>query len=148
MLKRLSVLLSRSVWLLCLSLALGGCGVSFFDSSAGNGEYYPESPTVQEENLVIPDVHKQQGASNAIEQLLNDANTALHQQDYGRAAALTERVIRIAPQDARGYFVLAQISYYQQQNEMSQSLLAKSRSLATHDRVLLENIERFEREHF
>jgi len=135
--------LPRSIIYLFAVTWLSSCGISFFDSSTSGSGGYPEAPASQQERLLIPEGGTNQSASNAIEQLLNDAKAALQNQNYERAAAHTERVIRIAPDDARGYFVLAQISYYQHQEALSHSLLAKARSLAGDDPALLAAIERF-----
>ena len=79
----------------------------------------------------------------AVEQLLASADQAIAEQHYGRAAALIERAIRVAPNDARAYFGLAQVHYYQSRQALSRSFLDRARALAVGDRALLKLINEF-----
>ena len=96
----------------------------------------------QPEMLQIP-TRKSQSGSSAVDKLLNDANDAMAAQLYNKAAALMERAIRVAPQDGRTYFALAQVHYYQNNLALSRSFLQKANALAVNDKKLSMSIERF-----
>ena len=48
-------------------------------------------------------------SASAVDQLLVQAQEAIAEASLGKASALVERAIRLAPQDARAYFSLAQV---------------------------------------
>ena len=83
-----------------------------------------------------------QRSASAVDQLLSAAASAMSSQHYDRAAALTERAIRLAAKDPRGYLSLAQIRYRQGQSDQAELLLAKARPLAGGDAAMLAAIER------
>lgn len=79
----------------------------------------------------------------AVDSLLAQANEAIRTGDYQRAAARIERAIRLAPEDARAYFGLAQVHYYQHRPELGRSFLAKAEAFAANDRAMLKAIQQF-----
>lgn len=96
-----------------------------------------------DERLHIPRQSREYGQYLAVDILLASANEAIKVGHYQRAAAYVERAIRMAPNDARAYFGLAQVHYYQNQPELGSSFLAKSESLALRDKALLKAIQKF-----
>jgi tetratricopeptide (TPR) repeat protein len=84
-------------------------------------------------------------ASGAVDQLLQEADSALKSRDFQRASALIERAVRVAPADARTYFSLAQLRVLEQQPAQAVPLLQKARALAGDNRELLLSIDGFER---
>ena len=56
-----------------------------------------------------------------------------------------ERALRLAPQDARVYFSLAQIRYQQGQKNQAKSLAQKARALVVDDSALLASIVQFQK---
>lgn len=139
----------QKVVFILIVLMLSACGVSFYDrpsgseANVGSGDTQISEPP---QTLHIPQTKQRPSAAGAIEQLLAQSNQALADKHYERAAAMAERVIRIAPTDPRGYFALAQISHFQQQLGLSKSLLLKAESLAVNDASLAAAIEKFRHE--
>ena len=84
-------------------------------------------------------------SASAVDQLLVQANTAITEKMLGKASALVERAIRVAPQDPRAYFSLAQIRYRQGQQEQAKSLVQRARALAGNDTALLASIVQFQK---
>ena len=82
------------------------------------------------------------GENPAVATLLQSAENAYEHKDLERAAAFSERAIRIAPASPRAYFMLAQIRFAQAQYALSDTLLSKARSLTT-ESDLLRAIDRF-----
>ncbi len=83
-------------------------------------------------------------AATAVDQLIDEAKVAMGQQLLGKASALVERALRLAPQDPRAYFSLAQIRHQQGQSAQVPPLLQKAKALAGDDTVLTKAISRFE----
>lgn len=83
----------------------------------------------------------------AVDSLLAQANAAIRTGDYQRAAARIERAIRLAPEDARAYFGLAQVHYFQHRPELGRSFLAKAESFAANDRAMLKAIQQFRKQY-
>ena len=83
-------------------------------------------------------------AASAVDQLIAQANEAMAEQYLGKASALVERALRLAPRDPRAYFSLAQIRHQQGQTQQVRPLLAKARTLAAGNQVLAAAITRFE----
>lgn len=86
-----------------------------------------------------------QKSASAVDQLLVQANTAMADSYLGKASALIERALRLAPQDARVYFSLAQIRYQQGQKNQAKSLAQKARALVVDDSALLASIVQFQK---
>ncbi|MDG1937315.1 MAG: hypothetical protein P8I62_00430 [Pseudomonadales bacterium] len=84
-------------------------------------------------------------SASAVDQLLVQANTAIAEKTLGKASALVERAIRVAPQDPRAYFSLAQIRYRQGQQGQAKSLAQRARALAGNDTALLASIVQFQK---
>ena len=84
-------------------------------------------------------------STRAVDQLLVQADIAMEKQQFGRASALVERAIRLAPQAPRAYFSLAQIRYQQGRRSQARSFIEKARTLAVNDSVLLASIVRFKK---
>ena len=84
-------------------------------------------------------------SASAVDQLLVQAQEAIAEASLGKASALVERAIRLAPQDARAYFSLAQVRYRQGQNGQAQSLAQKARALVVNDNALLAAIVQFQK---
>ena len=83
-------------------------------------------------------------AATAVDQLIDEAKVAMGQQLLGKASALVERALRLAPQDPRAYFSLAQIRHQQGQSAQVPPLLQKAKALAGDDTVLTKAISQFE----
>ena len=81
--------------------------------------------------------------NSAVDGLLTSAAEAMARGELARAAATIERAIRLAPDDARGYFSLAQLRFRQQQLNQVTHLIDKATVLASGDRELLHAIEQF-----
>ena len=88
---------------------------------------------------------KTRKSASAVDQLLVQAQEAIAEASLGKASALVERAIRLAPQDARAYFSLAQVRYRQGQNGQAQSLAQKARALVVNDNALLAAIVQFQK---
>jgi tetratricopeptide (TPR) repeat protein len=84
-------------------------------------------------------------SASAVDQLLVQAQSAIADESLGKASALVERAIRLAPQDARAYFSLAQVRYRQDQKGQAQSLAQKARALVVDDNALLAAIVQFQK---
>jgi len=100
-----------------------------------------------EAGLMLPGKPGRNRDRSAVDVLLAGANTALAEGEYQRAAAQIERAIRVAPDDPRAYFSLAQVYYYQNRVELGRSFLDKAESLAAGDKVLLKVISHFRQQH-
>lgn len=74
--------------------------------------------------------------ASAVDALIADVARHLQSREIEKAAAAAERAIRISPINARAYFALAQVRYYQAQYGLSRSLLYKARSLARNTAML------------
>ena len=83
-------------------------------------------------------------AATAVDQLIDEAKVAMGQQLLGKASALVERALRLAPQDPRAYISLAQIRHQQGQSAQVPPLLQKAKALAGDDTVLTKAISQFE----
>ena len=83
-------------------------------------------------------------AATAVDQLIDEAKVAMGQQLLGKASALVERALRLAPQDPRAYFSLAQIRHQQGQSAQVPPLLQKAKARAGDDTALTNAISRFE----
>ena len=88
---------------------------------------------------------KNRKSASAVDQLLVQAQVAISEASLGKASALVERAIRLAPQDARAYFSLAQVRYRQGQKGQAQSLAQKARALVINDNTLLAAIVQFQK---
>ena len=86
-----------------------------------------------------------QKSASAVDQLLVQANIAIADDYLEKASALVERAIRLAPQDGRAYFSLAQIRYQQGQKNQAKSLAQKARVLTVNDTALLASIVQFQK---
>jgi len=84
-------------------------------------------------------------SASAVDQLLVQAQEAMAEESLGKASALVERAVRLAPQDARAYFSLAQVRNRQGQNGQAQSLAQKARALVVDDNALLAAIVQFQK---
>ena len=104
-----------------------------------------QQPTIEELDVgeTSIDDYDRGGGNTALERLLAQANDAAKQQQYERAASLAERAMRIAPNDPQVYFLLGQLSYFQQDLTRSKSLMAKARSLAQGDKAMSLSIDEF-----
>ena len=84
-----------------------------------------------DETVVLQAPGSKAGADDIVSNFLVQASVHLEAGELERAAAVSERAIRLAPGDPRGYFALAQVRYHQAQFALSASLLEKARSLAS-----------------
>ncbi|MDG1292732.1 MAG: tetratricopeptide repeat protein [Pseudomonadales bacterium] len=84
-------------------------------------------------------------SASAVDQLLVQAHSAIAQDALEKASALVERAIRLAPQDARAYFSLAQVRYQQGQKGQAESLAKKARALVVNDSSLSGAIAQFQK---
>lgn len=103
---------------------------------------------MSEPELILPGKHKRNREHTAVDTLLTSANNALAAGQYQLAAAQIERAIRVAPDDPRAYFSLAQVHYRQDRKELARSFLDKAESLATGDKVLMMAISQFRKQYF
>ena len=137
---------SRAIALLAMfALVLSGCTGTY----TGQPEVYDSDrdpvPVVSGEDTQQTSSHRSSGKLvSAVEQLLVDADGAIAEKNYPRAAAMIERAIRVGSEDPRGYFVLAKLRFEQGQFAQVQPLLAKARSLAAGDQKLLRSINKYE----
>ncbi len=95
------------------------------------------------EQLILPDQRDTGQLNPAIDALLARADSAIKAGRYEQAAVYAERAIRMAPMDARAYFGLAQIHFYQNRPEQGRSFLARAETLAEGNRELLAAIRKF-----
>ena len=105
-----------------------------------------EAAAVKESAIHLPSRRSQDtlsGSDNAVDQLLVGANKALANQQLARAGALVERAVRLAPQDPRGYYSLAQIRCKQNRFDQADLLLEKSLFLVNDDQLLFDAIKKF-----
>ena len=137
--------MKRQLVILAMVIFLVSCG------SAPTVER-PTEPVIKDEpedmGLKLPPreggVQAQKSAS-AVDQLLVQANWAMTENYLEKASALIERALRLAPQDARVYFSLAQIRYQQGQKNQARSLAQKARALVVNDKALLASIVQFQK---
>ena len=131
--------------LLLLMVLLGGC--ASIDSSQRDLPPAEErSEPASEAQPGLETIERRRDSSDnkasAVDALIADVAKHLQSQDVEKAAAAAERAIRISPINARAYFALAQVRYYQAQYGLSRSLLYKARSLAR-STDMLRAIERY-----
>ena len=98
----------------------------------------------QAKALVLPQKRRRDTQPNlAVDALLASADAELRKGEYQRAAAQIERAIRVAPNDPRAYFSLAQVHHYQNRKELGRSFLDKAESLALDDKAMIKAIKAF-----
>lgn len=140
---------NRHTIIVVLLLLLPACGMMPpLDSGDASGGVTGDGGIDTDGGLQLPpravdSSHPAEGAS-AVDQLLAEADKALAAQDSGKAAALVERALRVAPKDPRAYFTLAQIRYRQGQRHQVALLIQKARAFASNDKALLASISRFQ----
>lgn len=140
---------NRHTIIVVLLLLLPACGMMpSLDSGDVKGGETGDGSIDTDGGLRLPprapdSSHPAEGAS-AVDQLLAEADKALAAQDSGKAAALVERALRVAPKDPRAYFTLAQIRYRQGQRHQVALLIQKARAFASNDKALLASISRFQ----
>lgn len=121
-------------------LLLCGCTATV-DRRVDSGEVEVVDISVdRSETIQLPERDKHSGDS-AVDKLLVDANRAIEEKQYAKAAAIIERAVRVAPQDGWAYYSLAQVHFYQNNVSLSQSLLSRARALADEDKELLTAIQ-------
>ena len=145
--------IKKATILISLSIVITACGSAPTIDRSSDG--YPpiiddaeKNTDVEDAGLRLPpresNVQTKKSAS-AVDQLLVQAHTALAEKSLGKASALVERAIRLAPQDARAYFSLAQVRNLQGQKDQAQSLAQKARALVVNDNALLGAIVQFQK---
>ena len=145
--------IKKSTILISLSIVITACGSAPTIDHPSDG--YPpiiddaeKNTDVEDAGLRLPpresNVQTKKSAS-AVDQLLVQAHSALAEESLGKASALVERAIRLAPQDARAYFSLAQVRNLQGQKDQAQSLAQKARALVVNDNALLGAIVQFQK---
>lgn len=126
-----------------LLLMLAACG-TYPDIETAPPAVEPDSSGLQlPPRQPANEVPHQSGAS-AVDQLLDQATMAMADNYMGKASALVERAIRLAPQDPRAYFSLAQIRYHQGQLPQVSPLIQKAKAMANGDSRLLAAISQFQ----
>lgn len=137
-------------FLLTLSVVLTGCSYTVQRESVSAGEAAVEPVAEQKASgleLEMPNNRARTKERSAVDTLIDNANTAIKAGDYSNAAAQIERAIRLASDNARAYFALAQVHFYQNQPELGRSFLDKAEVLAGNDKALLKSIAGFRRKH-
>jgi len=145
--------IKKATILISLSIVITACGSAPTIDRSSDG--YPpiiddaeKNTDVEDAGLRLPprdaNVQSKKSAS-AVDQLLVQAHSAIAEESLGKASALVERAIRLAPQDARAYFSLAQVRNLQGQKNQAQSLAQKARALVVNDNALLGAIVQFQK---